>query len=79
MNSLDKCMAVVIGHFLSDYPSDKSYDEILDLIREEDPDVTIWEPFENYHPDDVIEYMENLKLTLMQEFCLEGEGVQNAA
>lgn len=58
----------VLGHFLSDYPDTKSYKDILKLIEKESDQVSIWQPFEDCHPKDIIQYMEDLKGTLIREF-----------
>jgi hypothetical protein len=60
--------AFVLGQFLSDYPSKKSYNAILNLIQKESRQVLIWQPFEDRQPEDVIQYMENLKESLILEF-----------
>lgn len=60
--------AFVLGHFLSDYPDTKSYKAILKLIEKESDQVSIWQPFDDYHPEDVIRYMEDLKEALIREF-----------
>lgn len=60
--------AFVLGQFLSDYPSKRSYYAILKLIQKESHQVSIWQPFEDHHPEDVIQYMEDLKESLIREF-----------
>jgi hypothetical protein len=60
--------AFVLGQFLSDYPSKKSYNAILNLIEKESRQVLIRQPFEDHHPEDVIQYMEDLKELLIRDF-----------
>lgn len=56
------CERVALNTFLSEYPrQNKTYDEILLMVEEQDPEILIWSPFDNYEIDDVIEYIENLK------------------
>jgi len=51
-----------INEWLSDYPEDKTFDEIMDLIREDDESVTAWELVENYPAADLIEVIYNTKM-----------------
>ena len=51
-----------INEWLSDYPEDKTFDEIMDLIREDDESVTAWELVENYPAADLIEIIYNTKM-----------------
>jgi hypothetical protein len=50
-----------LGQWLSDYPDDKTYEEVLALITEEHEDVILWEPIENYPPESVIEMIEDTR------------------
>lgn len=50
-----------LGQWLSDYPDDKTYEEVLDLITEEHEDVILWEPIENYPPESVIEIIDDTR------------------
>lgn len=51
-----------LDHFLSDYPHEKEYDDIIDQISEGNmDDILIWEPFENHDPGIVAGWIENLK------------------
>lgn len=50
-----------LNEHLSEFPDDKTFDEIIELILNEDESVIIWEPFENYPAEDVIEIIENTK------------------
>lgn len=41
----------VLDLFLSDYPSNLSYDQLLTMMTEEpdwESEITVWEPFEHY-------------------------------
>ena len=67
--------AFVLRQFLSNYPSKRSYCAILKLIQKESYQVqkehyqvSIRQPFEHHHPEDVIQYMEDLKESLIREF-----------
>jgi hypothetical protein len=50
-----------LGQWLSDYPDDKTYDEVLSMITEEHEDVILWEPIENYPPESVIEMIDDTR------------------
>lgn len=51
-----------VNEWLSDYPEDKTFDEIMDLIYEEDESITPWELVENYPTADLIEVIYNTKI-----------------
>ena len=51
-----------INEWLSDYPNDATFDEIMDLIREDDESVTAWELVEHYPAADLIEIIYNTKM-----------------
>ena len=51
-----------INEWLSEYPEDKTYDEIMDLIYEEDESVIPWELVEHYPAADLIELIYNTKV-----------------
>jgi hypothetical protein len=50
-----------LGQWLSDYPDDKTYDEVLEMIEEEHDDIILWEPIENYPPESVIEIIDDTR------------------
>ena len=51
-----------INEWLSEYPDDKTFDEIMDLIREYDESVTAWELVENHPAADLIEIIYNTQM-----------------
>lgn len=42
----ERAWAIALGHYLSEYPEDKTAEEILELIEKEDDSIMLWEPFE---------------------------------
>jgi hypothetical protein len=50
-----------LGQWLSDYPDDKTYDEVLSMITEEHEDIILWETIENYPSDSVIEMIDDTR------------------
>ena len=61
---MTKIEASALGQFLSYYPADWTYDEVITGIEDEDEGVAIWEPFENYDTGYVIQEIESLKMTM---------------
>lgn len=50
-----------LNEHLSEFPDDKTYKEILQLILDDDLSITIWEPLENYPLENVINIIESTK------------------
>jgi hypothetical protein len=50
-----------INEWLSEYPEDKTYDEIIDLIYEEDESVIPWELVEHCSAAPLVEIINNTK------------------
>ena len=61
MNRMKVSERFALGQWLSDYPDDKTYDEVLEMITEEHEDVILWEPIENYPPESVIEIIDDTR------------------
>ena len=61
MNRMKVSERFALGQWLSDYPDDKTYDEVLSIITEEHEDVILWEPIENYPPESVIEMIDDTR------------------
>ena len=50
-----------VNEWLSEYPSDTTFDVIMDLIRDDDESVIPWELVEHYPAADLIEVIYNTK------------------
>jgi hypothetical protein len=50
-----------LNHFLSDYPQDLPFDEIVELILEEDEQVGVWDIAENYGRAGLVEMIDDLR------------------
>ena len=50
-----------LNQWLSDYPEDKTYDELVDLITEQHDDVLIWETIENWPVEDIVCVIEDTR------------------
>jgi len=59
---MNKAERFAINEWLSEYPSDTSFDVIMDLIRDDDESVIPWELVENYPAADLIEVIYNTKI-----------------
>jgi len=51
-----------LNEWLSEFPDDKTFDEILDLIRTYDESVRPWELVENHPAADLIELIYNTQM-----------------
>jgi len=54
-----------LNEWLSDYPDDMSYGEILELMSTDDwtiDDITVWEVVENFTLDQVSDFIENTRM-----------------
>ena len=60
-----RCEYFALNQFLSEFPEDMDYDEIIqrliddDLDEDGDPIITVWEPFESHPTEVVAEYIED--------------------
>lgn len=63
---MNKFEQYAINHYLSDYPHDRTFDEIIELIENESDDVCVWEPFEYYPTEEIIDFIEHMKHSLIE-------------
>ena len=54
MNRMKVSERFALGQWLSDYPDDKTYEEVLALIEDDHEDVILWEMIENWPTRDVV-------------------------
>ena len=59
---MEKAELFAINEWLADYPTGKTFDEIMDLILEEDEAVVPWELVEDYPAAALIEIIYNTKM-----------------
>jgi hypothetical protein len=50
-----------LDEWLSDYPEDKTYDEVCDLLLDADASVLPWQWFETMPPSELVENIENTR------------------
>lgn len=62
---MNKFERYAIGHYLTDYPYDSSFDEIIELVEQESEKITVWEPFELYPVEEITDLIAHMKQSLM--------------
>lgn len=65
MNAYER---VACMEYLSAFPDDKTFDEIMDMILDDDYDVIVWEAFARVPLKDVVQYIKNMKDVLEENF-----------
>lgn len=59
---------VALNEYLSGYPRDNSYDEVLDKFLKGDDEVIVWEAFEHFPREVVVEFIDTLMDILYDVF-----------
>ena len=57
-----------VNQFLSYYPENATLDEIIKMMHEYNEDVTVWSPFFDEEPEDVILSIQNMIEDLEKTF-----------
>ena len=63
---------------LTEWPENMSYDELLTAISQQHPDVIVWEPHEDYMPDEVIDLIESLRAGFLNSVAEMTEDLRRA-
>lgn len=70
-----KAEYAALDQYLSEYPKELSYDEIIDIISKDEEDllddnnIMIWEVVKHaYYSGDLVQYIENTKDCLIKDF-----------
>lgn len=71
---MTRVQKVALDHCLSGYPSDRSYETILDLIAENSDDVLVWYPFERVTGEALVEIIESLVDSIEEAFGASAKG-----
>jgi hypothetical protein len=50
-----------LNEWLSEHPQDKTYDEVCDLLLDEDDSVCAWQWFETMPPSELVENIDNTR------------------
>jgi len=65
MDAYEQC---ALQEYLTDFPWDCSYEQILKMVEEDDDRVIVWEPFTHFRGETVVGHIENLKDSLKRRF-----------
>lgn len=69
MNKLNRYEDFALGQYLSIYPGDITYDEIIQaLLDGENYIIVVWEAFENHPIEEVVRLIDDLKEALEDTF-----------
>jgi len=50
-----------LSHTLSDYPDNKTYEEVQQMLIDGDDFMSVWEKMEDWSIEDVLEYQDELE------------------
>lgn len=50
-----------LNEWLSEYPQELSYDEVCDLLRDDDESITVWQWFENFPRTELVQNIDNTR------------------
>ncbi len=73
-STLNKVDHFILGQYLSEYDEKLSFDDILDLIRQDSQDIIVCENYEDFSKDSLIEEIKNLQfatVNLLMSLSLE--------
>lgn len=65
---MKKSQRFALDHYLSSYPHDVEFQEILELIEKESGEIVVWEPFENEQPTHLIDYISHMANEIESKF-----------
>lgn len=66
MTKLTTAENYAAGLYLTEWPDDMDYDQLCDALCSQHPDVIVWEPFEDYDHNDVIEFIEAARVAFLR-------------
>jgi hypothetical protein len=66
----EKALAFAVSHYLSFYPEEKSFEEIVQLVRDSEwsDELVAWEPFEDSSGDWIADQIELMACLLEATF-----------
>ena len=64
-NRLTTAENFAASQVLTEWPDDMTYDDLLNAIIEQHPDVIVWDQFENNLPEEVVETIESMRITFV--------------
>ena len=68
MSMLNVYEKFAVNQFLSYYPENASFDEIIEMMRDYNEDVTVWDPFFDAEPEEIVEAITNMIDALQDTF-----------
>ena len=68
-----------LNEYLSSYPNDKSFDQILELIERDDNDVLVWEVYQNSDRYSIVTLIMDLHFNLEQTFIVRENALNSNA
>lgn len=60
----DKMERFALAQFLSEWPDDLTYKQVLENLYAEDEDVVVWQPFEDFPTYKVVEFIEEMVISM---------------
>ena len=63
-----KAKQLALEQYLSEYPANTPYINILDMVLNEDEATEVWEPFDSYTGPDMVQLIEGLKDLIIKTF-----------
>ena len=67
-----------VSNHLTDWPHTMTYDEVCDGIIYGHEDVIVWEKFENYLPVDVVDIIEDMRVSFIRTVSAMTRGLRDA-
>ena len=73
----EKAEFIALGTFLSAWPDNLSFDEVLESMERlsvydlDDEGISIWQPFEDCPPEDITGYIQDLHDHIVHSFTLQ--------
>ena len=61
-----------LSHTLSDFPDGKTYEEVQQMLIDGDDFMSVWEKMEDWSIEDVLEYQDELELSVRELLHLNG-------
>lgn len=65
MDMYEQC---ALQEYLTEFPWDCSYEQILIMVERDDDRVIVWEPFAHYRGEQVVKFIDNFRDTLERNF-----------
>jgi hypothetical protein len=64
----DFALTNALGYYLCDVPEDKTPDEILEMLAEEDDSILVWEPFEHHDKSVIADLVDDMARSLRYQY-----------